>query len=444
MEKSKVCILGSGITGLSYAYYLQKYRPDIEFVILEEKENAGGVIQSNKFGDCVVEWGPRGVRPKGKGQNVLEMVEDLGLWDELVFADDKAKKRYLYHDDKLQVLPHSLGSFLSSPYLRIFLKAFYKDLKAKGVRGDESIASFTDRHFGVSFRKLFFDSVVSGIWAGDVEKMSISATLPMLKELERKKGSVIRGMFGRKAQSLDVKQFPKEFTSKALFSFKNGVQTLVEKLKEQLDGCIVYGVKPTEIDFQSKLLRVSDGQVYSYSSLVSTLPAYTLSEFVGGDMAKDLNAINYSPVGILNYKYEKSQLDFDGFGFLVPSKEKSVVLGMVANSNTFPCHGSETHHVNTVMLGGARYDLSYLRSLDLKSEAKEFLSKVFGKQISIDQEEYRFIEKAIPQYEVGHLDRVKRIASNSPQDLIVLGNFMYGVSLIDIISKSKEMVKKLV
>ena len=90
---AKFCILGSGIAGLSTAYYLKKNNPSSTIVILEEQHKAGGVIDSDPFGDCVVEWGPRGVRPKGNGQFVLEMVEDLGLWDELVFADDKSKKR---------------------------------------------------------------------------------------------------------------------------------------------------------------------------------------------------------------------------------------------------------------------------------------------------------------------------------------------------------------
>jgi len=205
---AKFCILGSGIAGLSTAYYLKKNNPSSTIVILEEQHKAGGVIDSDPFGDCVVEWGPRGVRPKGNGQFVLEMVEDLGLWDELVFADDKSKKRYLYHDNKLQVLPYSLISFVRSPYLLIFIKALFKDLKAKHVTEDETIADFVDRHFGEDVRRLFFDSVVSGIWAGDVSQMSVSATLPLLKRLEARKGSIVRALRSYKAPVSEAKSFP--------------------------------------------------------------------------------------------------------------------------------------------------------------------------------------------------------------------------------------------
>ena len=371
------------------------------------------------------------------------MVQDLGLWDELVFADDNAKKRYLYHDNNLQILPHSVFSFLRSPYLSLFVKAFFKDLKAEIVMDDETIAEFVDRHFGEEFRKLFFDSVVSGIWAGDVSKMSVSATLPLLKKLEARKGSVIKSLFGYKSDDLDVKEFPKEITSKALFSFKNGVQTLVNKLKDKLSDSIVYESNITSINFEGSSLKCLNGQTYNYDTLISTIPAYKLSSFVSESMATDLNSINYSPVGILNIQFNKSQLNFDGFGFLVPSKEKSVVLGMVANSNTFPVHGSEYFHVNTVMLGGARYSYEELKKMDLKKKAKEFLEKVFNTEIKINKQELRLLAKAIPQYEIGHLDKVQRITDSSPSNLIVLGNYMYGVSIIDIISKSKKYAQSI-
>tara|TARA_A100001015_G_scaffold320566_1_gene447415 strand:+ start:6474 stop:6977 length:504 start_codon:yes stop_codon:yes gene_type:complete len=162
VQRKKVAILGSGIAGLSFAYYLKKYNSKVDFVILEKSARSGGVVFSEKVNDVVFEWGARGIRPKGKGQVVLELVEELGLWEDLIFADDKAKKRYLYHNYKLQVLPHSLWSLLSSPYLKLFIKAIFKDFTAVKFDGDETIASFVDRHFGSEFRDLFFDSMVSG------------------------------------------------------------------------------------------------------------------------------------------------------------------------------------------------------------------------------------------------------------------------------------------
>lgn len=435
---AKYCILGSGIAGLSMAYYLRKNNPTAEITILEEQAIAGGVIDSDPFGDCVMEWGPRGVRPKGNGQLVLEMVEDLGLWDELVFANDKAKKRYLYHDSNLQVLPYSFFSFIRSPYFMIFAKALFKDLKAEIVTEDETIAEFVDRHFGFEMRTLFFDSVVSGIWAGDVSKMSVSATLPLLKKLEARKGSIFKSMLSYKAAPYKGKAYPKEVSSKALFSFKKGLQALTDKLKDRFSDSIVYHAQITSIDFDACTIVSANETSYTYDKLISTIPAFKLGAYVSSSLAGVLNSINYSPVAVLNMQLLKDQLSFDGFGFLVPSKENSVVLGMVANSNTFPEHGSNTHCVNTVMMGGARFTFDQLKQMDLEEKAKLFLTNVFGKEFRIKKQELRLIDRAIPQYEKGHLAKVEYIELNSPKNVTVLGSFMYGVSIIDIVAKSKE------
>ncbi len=93
MKNKKIAILGAGISGLSFAYYLRKFNPTVDFTIYEESDKAGGVVYSEEKEGCILEWGPRGIRPKGKGQCVLELVKDLGLWDDLVFADDSSKKK---------------------------------------------------------------------------------------------------------------------------------------------------------------------------------------------------------------------------------------------------------------------------------------------------------------------------------------------------------------
>ena len=444
MQRKKVAILGAGITGLSFAYYFKKYHSNIDFVILEESGRTGGLVFSEKKEGLIFEWGPRGIRPKGKGQAVLELVEELGLWDDLVFANDKARKRYLYHDGKLQVLPYSLKSLLFSPYLKLLIKAIYKDFRAVKHDGDETIADFVDRHFGVEFRNLFFDSMVSGIWAGDVEKMSVSATLPLLKELEGKKGSVIKALFGNRSKVVDSKQYSKEITSKALFSFKEGVQTIVEALRDNLQDHIEYNVQIDRINFSDQVEVVVQGESRFVDELVSTIPAHKISVYMEPNLSSVLNSIHYSPVALLNMKLAKSELDFDGFGFLVPSKENSVVLGMVANSNTFPEHASDACIVNTVMMGGDRYSVEQLKSLNLKEESGAFLEQVFGKKLTVELEALELIEKAIPQYELGHLDKVMQIEQLSPNNLTLLGNYMYGVSLIDIVLKSKELAKNLV
>ena len=429
------------MAGLSFAYYLKKYNSNVDFVILEKSTRVGGVVFSEKLNELVFEWGPRGVRPKGRGQVVLELVEELGLWNELVFANDNAKKRYLYHDDKLHVLPYSLWSLLSSPYLKLLIKAIIKDFTAVKFDGDESIASFVDRHFGNEFRALFFDSMVSGVWAGDVEKMSISATLPLLKELEGANGSILKALITHQAKSIDSKKYDKEITSKALFSFKGGMQTLVNALENHLNDSIIYNVDIDAIHFSDKVELVVNGESQVFDELVSTVPAYSIAAYTDFKLSTLLKSIHYAPIAVLNMKLPKSAIDFDGFGFLVPSSENSVVLGMVANSNTFTEHATDDYVVNTVMMGGSRYSIEELSGLNLKQEACKFLKHVFNKELDIEFQEIILIDKSIPQYDVGHLDVVMQIEELSPNNLTILGSYMYGVSLIDIVVKSKELAR---
>ncbi len=444
MQRKKVAILGAGIAGLSFAYYLKKYNSKVDFVILEKSTRSGGVVFSEKVNDVVFEWGPRGIRPKGRGQVVLELVEELGLWEDLVFANDNAKKRYLYHNDKLQVLPNSFWSLLSSPYLKLFIKAIVKDFTAVKFDGDETIASFVDRHFGVEFRDLFFDSMVSGIWAGDVQKMSVSATLPLLRELEGKRGSILKALITYQTQSLDSKRYDKQITNKALFSFKEGVQALVNALKTHLNDSIIYNVDIDAIHFSDKVELVVNGESQVFDELVSTVPAYSIAAHTDFKLSALLKSIHYAPIAVLNMKLPKSAIDFDGFGFLVPSSENSVVLGMVANSNTFTEHATDNYVVNTVMMGGSRYSIEELSSLNLKEEAANFLERVFSKKLDIEFQELLLIGKSIPQYEVGHLDKVLQMEELSPHNLTLLGSYMYGVSLIDIVIKSKESARSFI
>ncbi len=443
MQRKKVAILGAGMAGLSFAYYLKKYNSNVDFVILEKSTRVGGVVFSEKLNELVFEWGPRGVRPKGRGQVVLEIVEELGLWNELVFANDNAKKRYLYHDDKLHVLPYSLWSLLSSPYLKLLIKAIIKDFTAVKFDGDETIASFVDRHFGNEFRALFFDSMVSGVWAGDVEKMSISATLPLLKELEGVNGSILKALITHQAKSIDSKKYDKDITSKALFSFKGGMETLVNALENHLNDFIVYNVDIDAIHFSDKVELVVNGESQVFDELVSTVPAYSIAAYTDYKLSTLLKSIHYAPIAVLNMKLPKSAIDFDGFGFLVPSSENSVVLGMVANSNTFTEHATDDYMVNTVMMGGSRYSIEELSRLNLKQEAGQFLKHVFNKELDIEFQEIILIDKSIPQYDVGHLDVVMQIEELSPNNLTLLGSYMYGVSLIDIVIKSKELARDL-
>lgn len=434
-----IIVLGGGITALSFGYFLRKYNPDCKFKILIDQPKSGGMILSEKYNDVVVEWGPRGIRPKGKGQQVLELVEELNLWDEIVFADSKAKKRYLLLNGKLQVIPYSLTSFLKSPFLKLFWKAFLKDLSSKKKQTtDESIASFMDRHFGYEFRTTFIDSMISGIWAGDVEKMSVSACFSILKKAENIKGSVLRGLFACKKTRFDYKIYEKSITEKALFSFKEGIQVLVSRLTEELKDYILYNQKVLSIEATGQVSIQTNQEKFLCNKCVSTLPAHVMADLTHKPLSDLLKSIVYAPLALVNMVIPKNEVSFDGFGFLVPSKEKMPILGMVANSNVFSDHCPEKQMLCTFIMGGARTKFDDLKGIEHEQNALNIAQNVLNLKSNPIFIKSKMIKNGIPQYHVGHLELVSSIEKQCPKNIKLLGNYLHGVSIVDIICKSKQ------
>ena len=128
--KPRHVILGAGISGLTLAWLLKNKHPDAEVVVLESSGRAGGWVDSREIDGFLFEFGPRSLRARGKGLYTLSLIEQLGLQDAVVKADPAAKIRYLYEDKQLRPLPHSVGSFLFSPYLPLFFKALLASNRA--------------------------------------------------------------------------------------------------------------------------------------------------------------------------------------------------------------------------------------------------------------------------------------------------------------------------
>ena len=122
---------------------------------------------------------------------------------------------------------------------------------------------------------------------------------------------------------------------------------------------------------------------FFYDHVVSTIPSYSLSKIVDLKLSKILQQFNYSSIAVYNIIIPKNTFNFDGFGFLVPSSEKSIVLGVIANSNTFIEHSSKFFESYTIMLGGERYSYDFLSKIDIRKISLQFLKKVFKTEVIV-------------------------------------------------------------
>ena len=284
-----VAIVGGGISGLATAYSLQEQAAagglPIKCVLLDASPTWGGKIVTHRIGDMVTEAGPDSFlsqKPAG-----LQLIEKLGLTDQLINTNETGKKAFVYSGGRLRELPEGLvvitpgqvGPFLKSGLLSVGgLTRMGMDLviPAKRSQQDESLASFFRRRFGRQAFERMMEPLMAGIYAGDAEQMSLKATFPRFLELEQEHGSVIRGMMAaRKSGAPPHTNGPR----RTMFvSLKNGLDDLVGALVRRLTDQGVRLRAGTSVDS----LRVRSHQLgrWTYDLMLNDHTALSVDSFV--------------------------------------------------------------------------------------------------------------------------------------------------------------------
>ncbi len=299
----KVVVLGGGLAGLSHAAAL---RGKAHVTLLEKENRLGGVIRTIKKEGFLFEEGPHSIRA------APSMIAGLGLEKEILLAEKKAQKRYVYREGKLRSFP--------TPFA--FPLALWRELFApKGREEDESIASFVERRFGKSFLDHLVEPFVVGIYAGKCRDLSMRSSFPHFFAKERKSGSLLRSsLFEKRDKSV-------------IFSFRNGMETLVQALAAQIQG---------EVRLNCKVTRIERGAVYAgkevfeADEVISTLPAPALAKIVQQEVAERLAALPYQSLAIVGFGFHGPVLKHEGFGYLLPPTEKSAIFGGIFDSAVFP------------------------------------------------------------------------------------------------------------
>jgi oxygen-dependent protoporphyrinogen oxidase len=445
--KRDVIILGGGISGLALAWFLKQRGVDL--LLLEKSERTGGWIQTLHKEDFLFELGPHSCRPHGTGNTTLQLIEALGLQTEVITAAPEAKQRYLFLNKQLVKLPSSPLSLLTSPFLLSLLKGGIRDLfHARRCQEEETISAFICRRFGREIAQNFMDPLTSGIYAGDPDKLSIRSCFPLLSRYEEQYGSVIRGLFARCPTTKPESPFVQQVQRAGLFSFRSGMERLTEALTEQLAPSIQLGCEATAIRFHEGGVEVecSSQQTFSARHLYSALPAAALAPLLLPNKphcAALLQEIPYSSVAVIHLGYRHAVLKEKGFGYLIPSKEREPLLGVIWDSAVFPQQNRGCNETRlTVMMGGTRQPhlcaLSDSKKIELALTA---LSKHLGIIDPPDVIHSTIAKNAIPQYYVGHEERLrsiqKELFSLSPH-FSYIGNSFFGVSINDCISQAKK------
>jgi oxygen-dependent protoporphyrinogen oxidase len=437
-------IVGAGISGLTTAYALRK--SGISTLVVEASSRPGGVIQSVQRDGFLIECGPQSFSGKA---SITSICQDLGILDQRIIADPKAP-RYVLINDKLQNVPMGPG-ILFSPFLAGGTRlALLRDLfgSTHPPEPDESVAAFIRRKFSPTFLDRLVGPFVSGIYAGDPEKLSLRAAFPILNEAEMAKGSVIRGtlavMKNRRATRPNT---PRERPT--LQTFREGNDTLLRALAKHLGDRVLLD---SEVTCVAALDSGHDARAPRFSVTVRNhrteerieAERLVLANSPGGaaqvlaglhpEFHSQLSAIEYAAVAVVSLGYRKADVGHDlaGFGFLIPRVSGLNALGSVWNSSLFPGRAPEGYALLTSFLGGVT------NPSVLQKSPEEMIGLVHSEIAPLlhirNQPVFSNVTvwpRALPQYNLGHTARlaaVEQIRAKFP-GLHFAGNYLYGPAI---------------
>jgi oxygen-dependent protoporphyrinogen oxidase len=443
-DRVEALVVGAGISGLTTAYALQK--SGIATRVVEAAARPGGVIQSVQRDGYLVECGPQSFTGN---VSISAMCRDLGILEERVLANPKAP-RYVLIDGKLQNVPMGPG-LLTSPFMSGGTRAaILHDIfgKSESPEPDESVASFTRRKFSETLLDRLVGPFVSGIYAGDPEKLSLRAAFPILYEAEKASGSVTRGVFKvmkqRKAPNGTQPQSPREKDS--LQTFREGNETLIRaiagRLAERLTCCsevariesLDCGQEPKAARFRVSLCGPRGEETVDTERLILSVPTETagrLLEPLDLGFAAQLSAIAYSGVAVVSLGYRKGDVGHSlaGFGFLVPRSSGLSILGTVWNSSLFPGRAPEGEALLTSFVGGATNPGAISKSPDhLAFQVHREVSPLLQLRNEPVFSNVTIWRRAIPQYNIGHTARIAALESLRTRfpGLYFSGNYLIG------------------
>lgn len=462
-QKTDVLIVGGGISGLCTAHWLNK--KGIGVLVLETESEVGGTMKTVREEGYLVEAGPNSALETTPLFG--ELVTDLSLEGEFLYANPAGKKRYILKGGILHPLPMSLPAFLTTSLFSTGAKLrLLKEPFVGRADREESIAEFVTRRLGREFLDYAIDPFVAGVYAARPEHLSVRAAFPKLYALEENYGGLIRGMVkGRKERR---QRAEKSKDRAKTFSFQSGMQTLPLALAKHLGERVILrskvtgiqdltldnSVPPDEPDarhFRIEFLREEHGVEVEADAVLLTIPAGLAAPIVrpfSHELSRLLREIQYPPVGsvFLGYPVEHLDRSLDGFGFLVPTKEHRSILGCLWSSSLFPGRSPLGHAGLTAFVGGSRQPelakLSESDLVELVTRELETIMQIRGKPVYWRVTKW---PKAIPQYEMGYPARMEALDrfEEEHRGLFLSGNYRGGISVGDCVANAWSMAERI-
>lgn len=453
-----IAVAGGGISGLSAAFTLLELGHDI--VVIEAAERFGGPIHTLREQGYIIDAGPDSFLSSKPGG--LQLVNRLGLADQLINTRSDGGGTYILHDGTLAPLPEGLTllvptqfrAIAETPLLSVRGKArLLADyvIPARRDEADESVAAFVTRRVGCEAFEQLAEPLLSGIYAGDAQKLSLHATFPRLRDVERQHGGVIRGAL---AQRRAASGTPRQSQHTPFVSLAGGLGTLIDGLVATLErvelrgGVRLSAVEPHGAGYR---LALADGSTLAVDGLVLATPANVSAELLAGidnALAEELRGIPYVSSATVSMAFREADVAGRavGRGFVVPRVEGRRITAVTWSSNKFAGRAPENSALLRCFVGraGAEQD-AFLADDQLIELARGELASIM--EITADPLWARVFRwpNAMPQYHVGHLERLARIDAQVAQHprLALTGAAYRGVGIPDCITNATTVATAL-
>jgi protoporphyrinogen/coproporphyrinogen III oxidase len=464
---TRIVIVGGGIAGLATAYFAQekakKIGEEIHLTLLDEKDRLGGCILTEKVNGFVIEGGPDCFLYEKPW--ALALCEKLGLGDRILNTNEN-RRTFILSNGKLHELPEGFmlmiptsftpfikSSLISWPgKIRMAMDLFIPKKKSDE---EESLADFVRRRLGEEALDKIAEPLVAGIHAGTPETMGLKSTFPRFLQIEEEYGSLIKGMLARRKMAL---QWAKKGGSKRtmFLTLKDGlgewVDCLREKIGDEVIGLKKRVMKVKKTEKNNYQVQLSEGTSLEADSIILATPSFITAKIVeeiDPKLSEILLTIPYVSSATVSLAYRRSQIrhPLDGFGFIIPRREKRKIMASTWTSVKFNHRAPESHVLLRAFVGGANHEqLVGLDDDEMLRIIREELKDIMGVEGDpILTKIYRW-EKSMPQYLVGHLEKVARIEerTNLQPGFYLTGCAYNGIGISDSVHDAEIIAEKAV
>jgi oxygen-dependent protoporphyrinogen oxidase len=463
----KLIVIGGGISGLAAAYSAHQKDPQAQITLLESAEQWGGKIVTERVahadGPFIVEGGPDtflATKPWG-----VALCKELGLSERLHGTNPMQRNTYVLHNGQLLPLPDGLAMMIPTnapAILRSRLVSWPGKVRMgldfllppRPLNGDESLGAFVSRRLGREAYENLIEPLMSGIYAGDGDALSLAATFPYLRDLELKHGSLARGALQLRRQSVKS-GLAAQGSRSAFLTPTTGLAEMVEALVERLASggvdlrlrAAAQGIARAGSSYQVKL---EGGMTLGADAIILATPAYTsgaLLERLDAQLASMLGRIPYVSTATVSLAYRQEDLKrpLDGYGYVIPRREGRGVLACTWTSTKFPHRAPEGYALLRAFIGRAGQDIPWNEG-DLLALALQEVEATLGVRARPVVQRVFVWERAMPQYNLGHPEALRQIeiALERHPGLALAGNGYRGIGIPDCIHSGQMAAEKIV